>query len=49
VFDDYPFVQSGRCNDRVRIMLSALAPHRTNAHARELYDRARPMLRKQAT
>jgi hypothetical protein len=48
VLDDYPLVQSGRCDDRVRTMLSALAPHRTNPHARELYERARPMLRKAA-
>ncbi|MFJ7204497.1 transcriptional regulator [Streptomyces sp. NPDC098789] len=45
VLDDYPHVQSGRCDDRVRIMLSALAPHRGNGHARELYERGRPMLR----
>ncbi|WP_030775199.1 hypothetical protein [Streptomyces sp. NRRL F-2664] len=45
VLDDYPNVQSGRCDDRIRIMLSAIAPHRKNAHGRELYDRALPMLK----
>jgi hypothetical protein len=45
VLDDYPHVQSGRCDDRVRVMLSAIGPHRRNAHARDLYDRGRPLLR----
>ncbi|MET8506551.1 tetratricopeptide repeat protein [Streptomyces sp. NPDC004787] len=45
VLDDYPHVQSGRCDDRVRVMLTALRPHLGNAHAREVYERGRPMLR----
>lgn len=45
VLDDYPHVQSGRCDDRVRIMLAALRPHLGNAYAREVYERGRPMLR----
>ncbi|MFC9817874.1 transcriptional regulator [Streptomyces virginiae] len=45
VLDDYPHVQSGRCDDRVRIMLTSLRPHLGNPHAREVYDRGRPMLR----
>ncbi|MGW7030753.1 hypothetical protein ACWGFX_26775 [Streptomyces xanthophaeus] len=45
VLDDYPQVQSGRCDDRVRIMLSSVRPHLGNAHAREVYERGRPMLR----
>ncbi|MEU9107125.1 tetratricopeptide repeat protein [Streptomyces xanthophaeus] len=45
VLDDYPRVQSGRCDDRVRIMLSSVRPHLGNAHAREVYERGRPMLR----
>ncbi|MFF8598910.1 tol-pal system YbgF family protein [Streptomyces sp. NPDC015232] len=45
VLDDYPHVQSGRCDDRVRVMLTALRPHLGNAHAREVCERGRPMLR----
>ncbi|MFD7094729.1 transcriptional regulator [Streptomyces xanthophaeus] len=45
VLDDYPRVQSGRCDDRVRIMLSSVRPHLGNAHTREVYERGRPMLR----
>ncbi|MFE5296484.1 tetratricopeptide repeat protein [Streptomyces sp. NPDC056632] len=45
VLDDYPQVQSGRCDERVRVMLSALRPHLRNAQAREVYERGRPMLR----
>ncbi|MFE6713182.1 tetratricopeptide repeat protein [Streptomyces sp. NPDC057695] len=43
VLDDYPHVQSGRCDDRVRTMLSVLRPHRGNRHAREVVERARSM------
>ncbi|WP_282203967.1 tetratricopeptide repeat protein [Kitasatospora fiedleri] len=43
--DDYPHVQSGRADDRYRAMLAAIGPHRRNAHARELYERARPLAR----
>ncbi|MFJ3725374.1 tetratricopeptide repeat protein [Streptomyces sp. NPDC090045] len=45
VLDDYPHVQSGRCDDRVRIMLASLRPHLGNPYAREVYERGRPMLR----
>lgn len=44
VLDDYPHVQSGRCDDRVRIMLASLRPHLGNPYAREVYERGRPML-----
>ncbi|MFF7081760.1 tetratricopeptide repeat protein [Streptomyces lavendulae] len=45
VLEDYPHVQSGRCDDRVREMLSVLAPHRRNHLAGEAYDRGRAWLR----
>ncbi|MEU7020401.1 tetratricopeptide repeat protein [Streptomyces sp. NPDC046203] len=45
VLDDYPHVQSGRCDDRVRVMLSVLRPHLGNAHARRVFERGRPLLR----
>jgi hypothetical protein len=41
--DEYPHVQSGRCDDRVNAMMAALRPHLRNANARALYERARPM------
>jgi hypothetical protein len=44
VLDDYPHVRSGRCDDRVRIMLSALRPHLANTHARQVFERGRPLL-----
>ncbi|MFD8024586.1 hypothetical protein ACFXJO_12860 [Streptomyces lavendulae] len=45
VLEDYPHVQSGRCDDRVRTMVSVLAPHRRNHLAGEIYDRGRALLR----
>ncbi|WP_405807526.1 tetratricopeptide repeat protein [Streptomyces sp. NBC_00210] len=39
--DDYPKVQSGRADDRVKTMLSLIRPHLKTAAARELHDRAR--------
>lgn len=39
--DDYPMVQSGRADDRVKSMFGLIRPHLKNAAARELYDRAR--------
>ncbi|MFE9096194.1 tetratricopeptide repeat protein [Streptomyces sp. NPDC007264] len=39
--DDYPMVQSGRADDRVKAMFGLLRPHLKNAAARDLYDRAR--------
>ncbi|MBL1080531.1 transcriptional regulator [Streptomyces actinomycinicus] len=41
--DDYPKVQSGRADDRVRAMFGLLHPHLKNAAARDLYDRARTL------
>ena len=43
VLDDYQHLQSGRCDDRFRAMVSAIRPHLGNRYARNLYDRARPM------
>ncbi|WP_431782313.1 tetratricopeptide repeat protein [Streptomyces chumphonensis] len=42
--DDYPLVQSGRCDDRVRDMRALLRPHLGHPGARQVYDRSR-MLR----
>ncbi|WP_251074176.1 tetratricopeptide repeat protein [Streptomyces sp. ISL-111] len=39
--DDYPMVQSGRADDRMRNMFGLLRPHLKNTTARDLYDRAR--------
>jgi tetratricopeptide (TPR) repeat protein len=39
--DDYPMVQSGRADDRIRTMFGLLRPHLKNATARDLHDRAR--------
>ncbi|MFG2195691.1 tetratricopeptide repeat protein [Streptomyces sp. NPDC048639] len=41
--DDYPMVQSGRADDRIKTMFSLLRPHRKNATARDLYDRGRTL------
>ncbi|MCW7942312.1 hypothetical protein AAW14_09705 [Streptomyces hygroscopicus] len=38
---DYPMVQSGRADDRIKTMFSLLRPHLKNATARDLHDRAR--------
>ncbi|MFF4283001.1 tetratricopeptide repeat protein [Streptomyces kronopolitis] len=43
VLDDYQHLQSGRCDDRYRAMVSAIRPHLRNRHARNLYERAAPM------
>jgi hypothetical protein len=40
--DDFPYVQSGRADDRLRTMLTATQVHRRNPHVRELLERARP-------
>ncbi|MFD8910200.1 transcriptional regulator [Streptomyces sp. NPDC059575] len=42
--DEWPMVQSGRADDRMRIMLKLIKPHSKNAHARDLYDRAKSVL-----
>ncbi|MFD7165040.1 tetratricopeptide repeat protein [Streptomyces violascens] len=39
--DDYPMVQSGRADDRVKTMFSLIRPHLKNSAARDLYERAR--------
>ncbi len=39
--DDYPMVQSGRADDRVKAMFGLLRPHLKHAAARDLYERAR--------
>lgn len=39
--DDYPVVQSGRCDERMREMVSVLIPHSKNVQVRTLLDRAR--------
>ncbi|MFI0716723.1 tetratricopeptide repeat protein [Streptomyces inhibens] len=42
--DDYPMVQSGRADDRIRTMFSRLRPHLKNTTARALYERARSVV-----
>lgn len=42
--DDYPLVQSGRADERMKRMIGLLRPHVKNAFARELYDRARQVI-----
>ncbi|MGW1195133.1 tetratricopeptide repeat protein [Streptomyces sp. NPDC002536] len=42
--DDYPLVQSGRADERMKRMIGLLRPHVKNAFARELYDRARQII-----
>lgn len=44
VLDDYPHVQSGRCDGRVRTLISTIAPRITNPLARDLHDRAKALL-----
>jgi tetratricopeptide (TPR) repeat protein len=39
--DDYPMVQSGRADDRIKTMFGLLHPHLKNATARDLCERAR--------
>ncbi|MFF7365222.1 tetratricopeptide repeat protein [Streptomyces sp. NPDC008125] len=38
--DDYPMVQSGRCDDRMRLMVSVLSPYSSNRQASALLERA---------
>ncbi|MEU7320317.1 transcriptional regulator [Streptomyces griseoviridis] len=42
--DEWPLVQSGRADERMRSMVRLLRPHLKNGHARALYDRARAVL-----
>ncbi|MFE4829478.1 tetratricopeptide repeat protein [Streptomyces sp. NPDC056672] len=39
--DDYPLVQSGRADQRMRNLLRLVRPHLKNSLARDLYERAR--------
>ncbi|WP_431042933.1 tetratricopeptide repeat protein [Streptomyces sp. P1-3] len=39
--DEYPLVQSGRVDQRLRNMFRLIRPHLKNRHARDLHDRAR--------
>jgi hypothetical protein len=39
--DDYPMVQSGRADQRIKNMRSLIRPHLKNHQAAELYERAR--------
>jgi len=48
VLDDYPHVQSGRCDDRFAVMTGSIRPYLRNSRTRELYERARPMAREVA-
>jgi len=41
MLNDYPAVQSGRCDDRFTTMMSLIRPYLRNSHARDLYQRAR--------
>ncbi|MFJ3906154.1 tetratricopeptide repeat protein [Streptomyces sp. NPDC090025] len=41
MLDDYPRVQSGRCDDRYRAMMAALRPYTKNVHAKHVWERAR--------
>ncbi|MFI6049654.1 tetratricopeptide repeat protein [Streptomyces violascens] len=42
--DDYPMVQSGRADDRMRRMLGLLRPYGKNPAARDLYERGRAVI-----
>ncbi|MFJ8730511.1 transcriptional regulator [Streptomyces bauhiniae] len=42
--DEWPMVQSGRADDRMRTMVELIKPHTANAHARSLCDQARATL-----
>ncbi|MGH3885354.1 MAG: hypothetical protein ACRDSZ_02095 [Pseudonocardiaceae bacterium] len=43
MLDDYPAVQSGRCDDRFTTMMITLRPYLRNHHAKELYERGRTL------
>jgi hypothetical protein len=38
--DDYPLVQSGRCDEKMSIMVSRLSPHAKNRQVQALFRRA---------
>jgi len=44
VLDDYPLVQSGRCDDRIRELIHVTRPYGTNAHVRHLHERLRAVV-----
>nr|WP_234356781.1 hypothetical protein [Streptomyces sp. NBRC 110028] len=44
VLDDFPLVQSGRADQRVRAMFGLIQPHLKNQAARELHERARTIV-----
>lgn len=44
VLNDYPMVQSGRADERIRTMLGLLSSHPNNSTARDLYERARTVV-----
>lgn len=46
MLDDYPAVESGRCDDRFHAMMTALRPYQHNHHARDLYERGRALAQK---
>lgn len=46
VLDDYPHVQSGRCDERVRTLICTVAPRATNPLARNLHDHAKALLQR---
>ncbi|MFF5265286.1 tetratricopeptide repeat protein [Actinomadura viridis] len=43
MIDDYPSVKSGWCDRRYQAMMTELARHRRNPHARDLYQRGRAL------
>ncbi|MBB5938470.1 tetratricopeptide repeat protein [Streptomyces zagrosensis] len=48
VLDSYPAMHSGRVDDRVRSVVTCLAPYRKNATARHTHERARALLRQKS-
>jgi tetratricopeptide (TPR) repeat protein len=45
MLDGYLLVQSGRCDDRFRIMLDSIRRYNHNRYARDLYERAKSIAR----
>ena len=43
VLDDYPLVQSGQADERIRSMKSLIRPYIRNRYAKELYERAQSL------
>ncbi|MEU3185792.1 tetratricopeptide repeat protein [Streptomyces sp. NPDC006923] len=42
--DEWPMIQSGRADDRMRTMVRLVRPHTKNSHARALFERTRAEL-----